>query len=373
MFTSTTCGPCVTGNSLLTGILSSSEAYLGVIRYHVWWPGVGNDPFYNYNKSENANRVNTYGVNAVPALVVDGTKQSSSGTWQSAIDARHAVESPFYMKVYRSYEKSAYSAVEQGSGKVLIEITNETESAQTFNLYGGLTENDVQYTGLNGDPTHQQVMIKMIPWVYGNKIDLAAGQTKGISFDYAIDDTIPFLDATLTPTGETHIVNAQNCELIFWCQSPTTKEVLQAANIEVPGAKTLLVEDVSVADASGDGNLSPDEEGYVHAKISNGSSSKMTKVHVLIEVDNKNVSVVTGMYEISEIPAKGNVTLSGKELVLKAGASYDGSACKVSCSAGSGSSDASLGFSTESFGGVEETLPRAQYPSSPRWQNPVRL
>lgn len=361
MFTSTTCGPCVSGNTTVDGILSTSGSYLAVVRYHVWWPyQPGNDPAYNYNKSENSSRVGVYGINSVPSFVVDGTVSSS---WQSDVSSRHGVESPFVMKLYRNFSSSAYNA-QQGIGTVMAEIKNEENTTYEYKVYCALTESDFQYTGQNGDPEHDQVMIDMLPYAFGTTLKVGPLETKQVAFDFAVDDTIPFLELyTLEPTGETHIVDAKNCELVCWYQNATTKEVFQAAKIAVTGSKLLTVENVKLVDASGDGILSPDEEVYVHLKVANGSSSSMTKIHVFVSVDNKNVSVEKGMAEIAQIPAKGSVELTGQELVLKIGSSYDGSDLNVSCYAGS--LDGSLGYAVQKWGGVDEAERNAAMLSLP--------
>lgn len=363
LFTSTTCPPCVAGNASLTSIISNSGKYVAAVRYHMYWPSPGNDPFYHYNTAENGARRSNYGCNSVPMLFIDGVQ---SNITQLAVDSRHNVPSPFSMKAYRSYDNfTAYSA-DQGSGMFVVEIKNEDSKAYSFSLFGALVENDVAYTGTNGDPMHHQVMIDMIPYAYGLKVDIEPGETKSIGYDYNVDDTVKLLNTLLEPTGEVHIVDAKKCELVFWCQDKTTKEIYQSAKVAVEGSKPLFVEELEVSDASGDGIISKDEEAYVHAKIRNGSSAKMSKVHMLVEVDNTGILVVKGSYEIPEIPANGSVTISGKEIVIKGGSAYDGKEFNLKCYAGSGSTDASLGWSTKKLNsGISETGTGAFAPAFP--------
>lgn len=351
LFTSTTCPPCVAGNATLTGILTSADKYLAVVRYHMSWPSPGNDPFYNCNKTENNNRRGFYGVNSVPQLVVDGTAQSSSATWSSSIESRHAKASPLAMKVYRTFNPSALFA-SQGTGKTLVAITNEDDAPYTLKLYGALTESDVDYTGTNGDPIHHQVMLDMLPFAFGIDVTLEPGKTLFKAYDYAANDSIDILDFALNPTGEQHIVDASKCELVFWCQDFSTKEVIQAAKVKVPTPKSITVSEITLADSSGDGALSPGEQASVHLKVTNGTTSSLKNVKVYMEVDNTKITAVSNVALITDIPASGSVTLSGDELVIKAAADYDGSSFKITSYAGA--DDGSLSSVGEKLIGVEE-------------------
>ncbi len=115
LFTSTTCGPCLGGNATLTGLLSQKGDYLAVVRYHMSWPGSGNDPWYNYNKQENNGKRGFYSVSSIPKLFIDGSEEPST-TWGTKIDERHGLDSPFRMDVYRTYLSAA---LEQGEGDIL--------------------------------------------------------------------------------------------------------------------------------------------------------------------------------------------------------------------------------------------------------------
>lgn len=351
LFTSTTCPPCVTGNAILNGIVSSSGKYLAVVRYHMYWPSPGNDPFYHNNKTDNNNRRGFYGVNSVPQLVVDGTVQGDSDTWATTIDDRHDLASPLAMKAYRTFTSSAYLA-SQGTGKTLVAITNEGDSSYTLKLYGALTESDVDYTGTNGDPTHHQVMLDMLPYAFGSDVTLEPGKTLFEVFDYAANDSIDILDFTLEPTGEQHIVDASNCDLVFWCQNFSTKEVIQAAKVTVPNPKAVTVSEVTLADSTGDGKLSAGEKASVHLKVTNGTSSSLKNVKVYVEADNAKITAVFNVALITDIPASGSVTLSGDELLLEAASDYDGSSFKITCYAGT--DDGSLSSVGEAQIGVAE-------------------
>ncbi len=340
LFTSTTCGPCVSGNSQVTGLLSQKGAYLAVVRYHMSWPGnPGNDPFYHNNTQENNQRRGVYGINGVPAFVVDGIKSSN---WGGDVDARHSIESPFNMRVYRSFQEASALA-SQGEGLILIEVTNERDDTTfSFKVYGVLTESNVNYTGQNGDPVHHQAMIDMVPYSWGEDMTLGPEETGFIVTEFWVQDTIEFLFwGSNEPTGEVHVVNPDNCELVGWSQVYMTKEVLQAAKRDVVGAKDISLSGIELVDSSGDGKFEAGERGEIHVTVTNNSSSQLSDVHVLVDVDNDDVSVINRMADIGNLAGGGSYILEGDELLVEAGPDYDGSNFAISCYAGS--ADGSLG------------------------------
>jgi len=320
MFTSTTCGPCVSGN----------------------------DPFYRYNSQDNNGRRSFYGtgnINSIPKLVIDGEIQGSSG-WGSTIDDRHNVNSPVFMGVYRTFQTTTLAA-DQGDGEVLVEITNEEEEEFSFKLYGALTESNVAYTGTNGDPTHHQVMIGMIPYSFGQDVTVAPGETKTLTFDYDTYDTIPFLDVNLNPTGEEHIVDTEKCELVFWCQDFTTKEVFQAAKVAVPGDELpLSVSGTNMVDNSGDDVLEADETAEIHVTLTNDDSKKKTNVRAILQVDNDDVIVENAVADVGLLNAGQSLTLDGGEFSIKAGPDYDGAFFTITVYAGA--DDGTYGFEAKS-------------------------
>ncbi|MBN2380035.1 T9SS type A sorting domain-containing protein [candidate division WOR-3 bacterium] len=357
LFTSTTCPPCVAGNSMLNSLATDKESFLGVVRYHMSWPSPGNDPFYNYHKPENNTRRQVYLINSVPTIVIDGIVKmggADRALWGPAIDDRRSVESPLYMKVYRDFQTSAFSA-DQGSGTALVEITNEsTEESYSIYLYGTLTESNVAYTGTNGDPIHNQVMIDIISSPWGDDLTFEPAETKLIIYDFSIDDTVPILDAANEPTGEVHIVSSENCELLFWGQDDETDEILQGTKVKIPNQKHLSLSDIELSDDGADGQLHPGEQARFHLTIHNGESKKINGVRVYVEVDNDQITVLKGVAEITEIAANSSYELKGDDLVIEASSGYDGSIFNLNCY--SGSQDGSFTTGTQPLGLIEEAV-----------------
>jgi len=365
LFTSTTCGPCVSGNSMLNGLATEKTNFLGVVRYHMNWPNPRNDPFFHYNTQENNMRRNYYGINSVPTIAIDGINLMGGGDkplWGPTIDDRHGIDSPLFMSAYRNFAETGYLAT-QGAGTALVEITNESaDESYTFDFYAALTESDVAYTGTNGDPIHNQVMIDFISAPWGDEVTLEPGETRLMFYDFDVADTVPILDAVLEPTGEVHVVDASNCELLFWCQVRTSNEVLQGAKVAVTGTRELTLSGVELNDEGGDGEIGPGEEAEVHLTVNNPGSARLDDVRVYVEVDHPGISVLSGIAEIAEIPAGGSHSLDGDDLVIEAASGYDGSIFDLNCHAGS--DDGSYGSIVLPTGIHEEPVsePAAQIP-----------
>ena len=67
-FSSSTCGPCNSGNVTTSNVLANFPGQYTLLKYQMNWPGSG-DPYYT---SEAGSRKSYYGVNSVPRLQIDG-------------------------------------------------------------------------------------------------------------------------------------------------------------------------------------------------------------------------------------------------------------------------------------------------------------
>ena len=299
LFTSTTCPPCVGANANLTALLAEKD-YLVAVRYHMYWPDPGNDPFYHYNVGDNSARRAYYGnINAVPTSKCNGTGLPVSAGF---VDQMHETPSSVYMKAYASFQPAYLSEV-QGSGTAYLELTNETGGALTFILYAALVENDVHYTGTNGDPIHHQVMIDMIPGGNGQGVTLNGNETKNLEIEFAVDDTVPILDGSSKPTGVTHIVEGANCEIVFWCQVEGTQEVLQATVTPLHGALTSEVVTSEVGNQ--DGKLHPGETVDFFVTLKNTSDWTWGEVTGFLTTEDAKITIVDSTATWSGIEPDG--------------------------------------------------------------------
>ncbi len=210
-FTSTTCPPCVPANQYFDNWYNghSNAHRVAVIKYHVWWPAPGNDPFYAANPTEVQTRNTYYSNNIAPRAFINGTIDggSSYSTWPTHIINQLSVASPFIITISGN--------LLSGSGTVNIKVKSDgtTIPPGTLVLHTTVVESGLEYTGSNGDPIHNHVMRKMYP--------NASGET----FTISLNDSITFTrNITWNPSWTT-----RNSQFIAFVQIQGTKSILQAA------------------------------------------------------------------------------------------------------------------------------------------------
>jgi thiol-disulfide isomerase/thioredoxin len=210
IFTSTTCPPCAVQNPPFDNWLANYEYadLVTVVKYHVWWPSPGNDPYYLANTSEPQARVSYYGVTGVPDGIVDSYNNGSSfSTWTTAIQGRLLVLSPIDIIVTGNISTSG------GTVDIKLKSDGSTMPSGPFKLHTIIVEKDLNYTGPNGDPHHEYVMRKMNPNAAGEQFTLAQG------------DSVSFTKTISVNAGW----NFNNCELVVFVQKDATKEILQSS------------------------------------------------------------------------------------------------------------------------------------------------
>lgn len=209
MHTSTTCGPCVSGNQVVNEIENTHGDNMAIIRYHVWWPSPGNDPFYHANTEEATVRTEYYGVSGVPNCTVDGTDAGwPPDLWPAAAQGQVGVPSPLTIDLDVSV-----------SGEITATIfAEETLSGIDNVVHFVLTESDIHYTGPNGDPIHDQVMRDMLPDANGHALNISQGQTVTMTVAYNMDPSW----------------NPATMEAVVFVQNNQSKEIYQAAKATIP-------------------------------------------------------------------------------------------------------------------------------------------
>lgn len=177
IFTSTTCPPCASQNPFFHNWYKnySNKDRVAVIKYHVWWPSPGNDPFYWANTTENAGRTNYYGTNYVPRGIINGTSDgaSSASTWITLIQNSINTTSQFEVKILGNVD-----ATTGGNLTIQVKADNNPIPSGTLVLHVAVVESDIYYTGTNGDPVHHFVMRKMYPNHNGEVFTINPNETK---------------------------------------------------------------------------------------------------------------------------------------------------------------------------------------------------
>jgi hypothetical protein len=173
---------------------------LAVIRYHQY----ETDPYYQYNPTESLYRNAYYGGPSRPHLFTDG---SSAGTnylaWGLYIMGCMGVESNLEIRI-----NGLYSEVTRETSLELTVTATGDVTQPNLRLFVALTESALEYQG----HTHNQVMRDMIPDAEGESFTISNGQTLEFTRQFTVDGQL--VD--------------DNCEIVVFVQSYSTKEVLQA-------------------------------------------------------------------------------------------------------------------------------------------------
>ncbi len=176
-FTQASCPPCETTTPLLNATLAANHGKYVQIRYQTSWPGV--DPMNADNPQEVQDRVDYYGVNGVPNLLVDGVDTNTPGTvTQAQIDNAYAIESPVSMTL--THELSA----DLSTITATVTITNEGADAYnvaTNRLRVAVIEEDISWDTPPGSTSlvvFEAVMKTFLTGTAGMEIpEIAPGET----------------------------------------------------------------------------------------------------------------------------------------------------------------------------------------------------
>ena len=214
------CVPCYQASATIHQIRTDFGNSLVSIKWHCWWPA-GNDPWYWHNNSPQQARIQYYGVNGIPDIMIDGAGAGNStppdpftySQMANSINARLALTSPIAF--------SNQTGVVQGNSmNISFDLNVETPQAgSNFRLYVVATEEDIPNNNPNGEHNNYDVFRRSNA-NSGEIIDLSVAGVQHFS------RSLP-LDASYNIIGMHAVVFVQN---------GTTKEVLQADefNIAVP-------------------------------------------------------------------------------------------------------------------------------------------
>ena len=211
-FTSSTCGPCVAGNSNVASVLSNyANDQYSILKYQMSWPGVG-DPYYS--------------VNTVPNLVLDGNSwqgNSSSLTTQLVDDA---IATPSFINLSSNYSIGGQTIDFTVDIDPLADFSNLTLYAAIFEY---ITFNNY---GTNGEIEFNYVMKKMVPGSSGfNITSLQEGNQVTENFSYTFQGNYilpPDANSPVNHTIQHTIEDFNNLGVIVWIQDDNSKEILQS-------------------------------------------------------------------------------------------------------------------------------------------------
>ena len=229
MFTSSTCPPCAPANSYLNLWRSgySKANRVVIVRYHVWWPSPGNDPFYLANTQDAQTRNKFYGNNYAPHMYVNGyiDGEDSYGLWAGLVENEMAKISPFEIQISGKLGSTG------GTVTISVKSDGTPIPSGTLVLHTLVTESGLQYVGPNGEPHHDDVMRTMLPNSAGEQFTLALGETRNFTRSISWNPQWAM----------------KNSQIIAFVQVAQNSSVVQSATIPVQNLVTGVAEGNGVA------------------------------------------------------------------------------------------------------------------------------
>lgn len=226
-FSNTSCPYCPAASAVIDGLSDQYPIDMITITYHTWWPS-SSDPYYQANISENTSRINMYGVNATPTVVVDGQMSSGSGgAWESEVLDRATSDSPLRIDM----------SADIGASEISAEITNTSGGTVTGLVHFVLIENGLVW----GGHPHNHTMRDFLPGVAGVPISLNASESVIETRTFVIDPS--WVEEDL------------EC-VAFVQKNDGSREIIQAARVFFPldEPELALAERVFDDSVGGDGN-----------------------------------------------------------------------------------------------------------------------
>ena len=224
VFTSSTCGPCVAGNTNYTNVVNAKNpAKYTTVKYQMNYPNPG-DPYYT---AECGTRSAFYNVPSIPRMEVDGGWDVNATSFTSQIFDDFQSK-PSFMEISGTSSFKFKTISITANIKPLMNVTSTS-----LYLFAAVCEKQTfNNKKSNGETEFDHVMKKMIPNANGT---LLTGLAKNITTTKNLSFTFPGV-YTLAPSGQQPINVAQNhsieefsdIEVVLWVQDMTTKEVWQS-------------------------------------------------------------------------------------------------------------------------------------------------
>ncbi|TXC85063.1 T9SS type A sorting domain-containing protein [Luteibaculum oceani] len=181
VFTSSTCGPCLPGNTQIHSVMDPKDPKEYVmIKYQQDFPGTG-DP---YCTDEAVSRRGFYGVNSIPNTAIDGgwNQNPNGGAFNNTVYNDHK-DIPSVVVVSGTYNVDPATKTVTYSVDVTPDFDIPAGALNVnIQIIEGKTDNNVKS---NGETEFHQVMKKMLTGVLGQPLpDLKAGVATNISGSY---------------------------------------------------------------------------------------------------------------------------------------------------------------------------------------------
>ncbi|HPV14244.1 MAG TPA: Omp28-related outer membrane protein [Candidatus Cloacimonadota bacterium] len=217
--TGTWCGYCPGAAMGCHDLLTNGHA-VAIIKNH------GGDSYENtYSSARNS----YYGVSGYPTAFFDGQNPTSGGSSSNSMYNNYLPKVNARLNVPAKYTLSALGNANGNSYSVSVTVRkDEADTNTNVKLHAVLTESNIPHNWFN-QTTVDNVNRLMVPNQNGTAIDLGTGEQTTVNL------TFNFSNAW----------NVANCEMVFFLQNQTSKEILQGVKYSLPelvGAYPISVE-----------------------------------------------------------------------------------------------------------------------------------
>lgn len=229
-FTSSTCAPCVLGNSVLKDVLSQNNGNYALIKYQVSWPGFG-DPYYTM---ETKTRADYYGVRGVPYLHIDGFEYKTVTAALSNDVLMYAQSISAIMELNAEYYVDGQTIHANVNLKSTIDIFSD------INLFIAIVEKrTVNNQGSNGETEFFQVFKKFMPDDNGIILHgITANTLREFEQEWEFKGNYRLPKNSLFPINddiEHSVEDFNNLTIVAWVQNMQDGTVYQACNgVQIP-------------------------------------------------------------------------------------------------------------------------------------------
>jgi hypothetical protein len=186
------------------------------------YPGI--DPFFQYDSTENRDRMEFYSIGGSSHLYIDGIVDAGfyHGPWDSLFDMRYDVPSPLEITLSGSFDPISRNVD-------LDAVLTATDSIEWDDLHFHcvLIESRIHWPAPNGLQVHNEVMRDMVPDAEGQAFSISEG------------DTVIFERRLIVDTR----LDADSCDIVMFVQSSGTRNILQAAIVSLSELHRVAVSD----------------------------------------------------------------------------------------------------------------------------------
>ena len=190
--------------------LLNNDHPVAIIKNH------GSDSFANvYSNARNS----FYGVSGFPTAFFDGLNPTVGGSTNNSMYSNYLPKVNARMQVPSHYTISAVGAQSGSQYQISVTVTKpENDTNTNVKLHAVLTESHIPFVWFN-QTTVENVNRLMIPDQNGTSVNLNTGESTTINL-------------TFTPDASWNIAN---CEMVFFLQNMSTKEILQGVKYSLSG------------------------------------------------------------------------------------------------------------------------------------------